>query len=311
MAVADPTQGVEGQEIYGPEQGAPLSAALNVAGALASLALVAGIGIWGYKLMVRDVSGVPVVRALEGPMRVQPEDPGGREAAHQGLAVNAVAAQGIAEAPADRLTLAPNPVELADEDQPASVVSEPNAAVDDVKEGSVQSMVDRLIAEIMPDQARDENSVARAATQMAPMAAGSTAQDETTAVIPAVVKGPGPARSLRPQPRPARSGQPVAASPAVVRPVIEVEAASLPAGTRLAQLGAYDSAEIARQEWDQMAGRFGDYLEGKSRVIQKASSGGRIFYRLRVAGFDDLSDARRFCAVLVAGAADCIPVITR
>jgi hypothetical protein len=86
---------------------------------------------------------------------------------------------------------------------------------------------------------------------------------------------------------------------------------SLPAGTRLAQLGAYESAEVARAEWDRISGRFGDYLEGKKRVIQRAESGGRTFYRLRAMGFADLSDARRFCSALVAGNADCIPVTTR
>jgi hypothetical protein len=30
-----------------------------------------------------------------------------------------------------------------------------------------------------------------------------------------------------------------------------------------------------------------------------------------VAGFDDLADSRRFCAVLVAGEASCIPVAAR
>lgn len=34
--------------------------ALNLFGAAASLALIAGIGLWGYKLVLRDVSGVPV-----------------------------------------------------------------------------------------------------------------------------------------------------------------------------------------------------------------------------------------------------------
>ena len=86
---------------------------------------------------------------------------------------------------------------------------------------------------------------------------------------------------------------------------------SLPPGTRLAQLGAYDSADVARNEWDKFYTRFGDYMEGKQRVIQKASSGGRTFYRLRAMGFDDLSDARRFCAVLVADNTDCIPVTIR
>ena len=52
-------------------------------------------------------------------------------------------------------------------------------------------------------------------------------------------------------------------------------------------------------------------MEGKRRVIQEASRGGRTFYRLRAMGFEDLSDARRFCAVLLADNADCIPVTTR
>ena len=39
----------------------------NLLGAVASLALVVGVGIWGYGVMARDVSGVPVVRAASGP----------------------------------------------------------------------------------------------------------------------------------------------------------------------------------------------------------------------------------------------------
>ena len=60
---------------------------LNWIGAALSLALLIGVCAWGYRLMVRDVSGVPVVQALAGPMRISPDDPGGRRAAHQGLAV--------------------------------------------------------------------------------------------------------------------------------------------------------------------------------------------------------------------------------
>ena len=60
-----------------------------------------------------------------------------------------------------------------------------------------------------------------------------------------------------------------------------------------------------------MQHRFGDYLNGKDRIVQTAESGGRTFYRLRAHGFADLSDARRFCSALVAEGADCIPVVTR
>ncbi len=76
-------------------------------GAAASVALIAGLGWWGYDLAMRDARGVPVVRALEGPMRVAPEDPGGEVVDHQGLSVNNVAAVGAAAPPPDRLVLAP------------------------------------------------------------------------------------------------------------------------------------------------------------------------------------------------------------
>ena len=60
---------------------------MNLAGAAISLALLIGIGVWGYQLLSRDVSGIPVVRAAEGEMRVRPEDPGGQLAQHTGTPV--------------------------------------------------------------------------------------------------------------------------------------------------------------------------------------------------------------------------------
>ena len=80
--------------------------------------LVLAMGLWGYKLAVRDIAGVPVIRALEGPMRVAPDDPGGSIADHQGLSVNDVAAVGSVAAPSERVVLAPKPVELSLEDAP-------------------------------------------------------------------------------------------------------------------------------------------------------------------------------------------------
>ena len=85
----------------------------------------------------------------------------------------------------------------------------------------------------------------------------------------------------------------------------------LPEGTKLVQLGAYDTAEMARSDWTRISARFADFMDGKVPVIQEAESGGRTFYRLRADGFADLSDARRFCAVLMAENAACIPVVIR
>ena len=334
-----------------------LGNAVTVAGAVMSLAFMTGVGIWGYKLMVRDVSGVPVVRAVEGPMRVQPDNPGGRPADHQGLAVNAVAAQGEAAPTPDRLVLAPKPVSLRDEDRPLGALTAPSDeptvqpvsaessdtdelpsidADDEVlNQTAIAALVDKLTEGVSPlegfDGAEEMTVPAPDVDWPEPPTAEEEAAAEELITEPeeqavediaeepaAEITAPGIRKSLRPLPRPAslpvtRPSAPEADSltapetPAVA----EIDPAKLIPGTRLAQLGAYDSPEVARSEWEKLAVRFGDYLDGKSRVVQKAASGGRTFYRLRAMGFDDLSDARRFCSALVAEGADCIPVVTR
>ncbi|MBC7480236.1 MAG: hypothetical protein H7317_19450, partial [Pseudorhodobacter sp.] len=89
---------------------------VNLTGAVCSVALVLGLGFWGYQLAVRDVAGVPVMRALSGPMRIAPADPGGDQASNQGLSVNAIAATGTSLPMSDQLTLAPRPIELQSDD---------------------------------------------------------------------------------------------------------------------------------------------------------------------------------------------------
>lgn len=101
---------------YATGKAGQFSRVVNLAGAVCSLALIAGLGIWGYKLAVRDVTGIPVIRALEGPLRIAPENPGGEVADNQGLSVNAVAAAGTALPLPETLVLAPRPVELAVDD---------------------------------------------------------------------------------------------------------------------------------------------------------------------------------------------------
>jgi hypothetical protein len=89
------------------------------------------------------------------------------------------------------------------------------------------------------------------------------------------------------------------------------DTAPVPAGEKLVQFGAYDSPDIAREAWAALEARFGDFLAGKRRVVQEASSGGTTFYRLRAMGFADLNDARRFCSTFVAERQACIPVVVR
>lgn len=301
----------------------------NAAGAVVSLVLIAGIGIWGYKLLVRDVSGIPVVKAASGEMRVRPEEPGGQLAQHQGLSVNVVAAEGTAGKPADQLRLAPEPIDLAEEDyavatamvadtpQPPVAETAPQVSATEVasalETGDVDDLVAKLTEGVVPlsDLSADTNAVVAEVTQEVVAEVAKAEQKRTPAI-----NAPGVRQSLRPKRRPANRAvvTPASLANAVSAPAaasIEVDAAIVPAGTRLAQLGAFGSAKIAREQWDQLQSRFSAYLGDKKRVVQKASSGGRVFYRLRAMGFTDIADARRFCSALVAENVDCIPVVTR
>ncbi|RNF35531.1 SPOR domain-containing protein [Paracoccus methylarcula] len=84
-------------------------------GALASVALMIGLMVWGWQLVSRDVSGVPVIHALQGAARTTPEDPGGELTSYTGYAVNDVA-EGTESAPIDQVAIAPAVAGLTDDD---------------------------------------------------------------------------------------------------------------------------------------------------------------------------------------------------
>lgn len=277
------------------------SAIATYAGAALSLSLLIGTGVWGYGIIMRDVSGIPVVRAMEGPMRIAPENPGGTTADHLGLAVNAVPAEGSAAPTPDQLILAPKPVELVEEDRPRSEL-DATSAQPQVTPKTVDTSVEAMLKELTQG--------AEPLGEVAPLEEGTTAAlDSATSADPEAMAT---SETLRPRQRPqgltTSISEPVAAA---VGAALRIDADSLPIGTRLAQLGAFDSAATAEQEWQRLSKRFAEFMGGKAPVIQEAQSGGRTFWRLRAHGFADLSEARRFCAALVAERAECIPVVTR
>ena len=351
---------------------------VNWAGAATSLGLSCAMAVWAVDLTFRDVSGVPVIRAMEGPMRVAPENPGGKVAPFQGLALSDITSGGAAAPAPEQIVLAPPPVELeapalgerrqamaalaAPEPAPA-VTPAPAAAVAaapatpmpdgdfgrsapsgattlaELRDGEVDVLADKLAG----GAEGIELASASTDTQIEPMTLGDV--PATAELVVASLAQPGVAISTRPRMRPAAlARRPAVAEPGVARSAIaqavaaaqvpteapaqapgtqvastsnevitsrDVDPASVPAGTRVVQLGAFDSEAIARSEWERLSARFSTYMDGKGRMIQKARSGGRDFWRLRVVGFEDGSDARRFCSALLAQNAACMPVTMR
>lgn len=301
---------------------------VNYAGAACSFALMVGLGFWGYELIKRDVSGIPVVRAIEGDMRVAPANPGGDVALHTGLSVNAVPAEGEAAGFEDTLLLAPQTQQLAQEDlevQPSAEAGEVAPTDATTAEVAVALTDDEPLAVAEPLSADDVLALAdQLAIGAAPL---SDLAEEPTApvleIIPASIAGV--SSSLRPFVRPAELVvTPNAIDDAVAAALasassnsgpnnseVTVMTADLPEGTKLVQLGAFPTPQDAADAWGAMQSKFGDYMASKERVIQVATRGESTFYRLRAMGFNDLTDARRFCAALEAGDADCIPVVVR
>lgn len=286
---------------YGAETAVPSFVVVRyakLAGTALSAALLCGAGIWGYQLLQRSLVGIPVISAPDTPMREQPETPGGTQATHQGLGVNAVAAEGGAASPAEQILLAPPPVRLDPEDMPAGQIKVGEQA-DPLL--SRQLIINAVVSQVLTDAG------VGTMPETAPAAAddtGALRDSKTGAVI----------RSPRPHLRP--DGVQLAANPALAAmpqvPVArELDPATLKPGTRLAQVGTFDSADDARAAWDKLARTFGDFMTGHDYVIQTAESGGREIYRLRASGFAGLSAAKRFCAALSAEKAECVPVVIR
>lgn len=309
--------------------GQAAGAAVRLAGAVLSLALVVGVGVWGYRLFVRDMTGVPVVRAMSGPMREAPGNPGGQIALHTGLAVNAVAALGEAAPPEDVLMLAPATTDLAPEDMEVQSMAEAGevaalpGGIGTGAEAIVQVAADGALARPGPALSETPMTPAEVLALADTVAAGAwpAEAEEQDMVAAAVAEAlarpvieripedvPGVRVAYRPPPRPG-SVTAAAAAPAPGPTEAELVTPAVAPGTVLVQLGAYESAQVAAADWESLSAVFAEFMGGKARVIQAAETSGESFFRLRAQGFAGMEDANRFCAVLIAEGARCVPVV--
>lgn len=278
---------------------------VSIGGAISSVALVLGLGYWGYALAVRDVTGVPVMRAATGAMRIAPADPGGEQALNQGLTVNAVAALGTSAKSADTIMLAPMSVALQPDDLPVLPVESASP-----QDASTQTPA-------VEPSAISATAVEATAVEPAPVL---TQDSVDAAVAAALAKGSGTQAAsdtspvLRPMPRPVEGGgATVQADDTAVAAsgLLETDANAIPTGAILAQFDAYETEDLARAKFSDLQQRFGGVMAGKSMVVQPVESNGRTIYRLRAYGLTSEDDARNFCAALQAEGTECVPVAQR
>ncbi len=314
-------------------------------GALVSVGLIVILAVWGFKLVVRDVSGVPVIRAIQGEARTAPDNPGGELTERTGLAVNNVAA-GREAGQVDRVAIAPQATGLGEQDVPmgelgasaqepshqvelpltddsARVIARPDGEAAQTAANAVETALitdapaaEAAVNEVVTDLAGNEAREVAINTALAE-AAAQTAQTAPPAVAQSVRPAPRPRRIAAAAPAVASDAAPVAAATTTeARPETAPAATATPAapvtsGSALVQIGAFDSEKLATGEWNRVSGKFGALFSGKGMVIQKHEANGRAFWRLRASGFGSKDDARRFCAALIAEGIDCIPATAK
>ncbi|MBO6854343.1 MAG: SPOR domain-containing protein [Marivivens sp.] len=308
---------------------------VNYSAAAASFALIVGLGYWGYELVVRDVSGIPVVRAAEGPLRIAPTNPGGEVSANTGLSVNHISAKGEAAPSEDALLLAPqNPViEPGDlvtpvlPEEPETTITASFSADDFdeilVSDGgtllpqATEAGATEQIIPVSVDQAQIlalVEQITSDESDATPRVIADESDDLLSEVIPASV--PGLTRTILPKARPdtllaslAIEAEEDSSASSVQASLVYSQA--VPIGTDLIQLGAFSTAEIAADEWSRLSQLYPAYLGNKTRVILEASSGGVSFYRLRAMGFSGADEARRLCSAFLTQNVECTPVSMR
>lgn len=294
--------------------------ARRLAGAAVFVGLVATLGIWSYRLGTRDATEVPIIKAM-APARVEPAEPGGLQAAHQGLELSGVLAGKPTVVAASTPAARPAPKALATEDAPQGelVAAAPAALAEQVRQRGDAPLTDEEEQDVLGENGSD---VIASPDDGAPPDADDTT--EMAALTPALA---GPRPMNRPAGlkvvRPAKT-TPVASKPATpaaatlvsasvpaaatARPTAAKEVTSVKSGTRLVQLGAFDSDALTRQAWAQLVAHNSDLLASKSLYVERTTANARVFYRLRVAGFQTADQTRQMCESLRARGIDCIPV---
>ncbi|MEL6378676.1 MAG: SPOR domain-containing protein [Pseudomonadota bacterium] len=140
----------------------------------------------------------------------------------------------------------------------------------------------------------------------------TTVIEEATAPAASVTVPPAPSRGVTPvtkttATRPAATGSSARSPSSSAQPQGQTRRAGTPVGTHVVQVGAFRSQAEADQFWGRLGQRFGGYIDGKSKDIERADLGAKgIYYRLRVAGFDSSDAAGTFCNGLKARNQDCL-----
>lgn len=243
--------------------------------------LAAGVGgvlallVGGGLLLRGGHRGVPVIEAEAGPVRIKPANPGGMQVTGAELGGGPAAGEPKLAPAAEQPELNALKAQLREVKRALARQAEANAQAVKLAEAK---------AEAAKRAAEKAAAVKLAQAGAQPLPGGATPR---VAAAPPVQRATATA-TIAPPPAPLPPPRP------------------LPSHTGTAvQLAAFADLAAAQAGWETLVKQAPDLLAHRDPEITEATVAGRTVYRLRTAGFPDVTAATSFCARLKAKGAGC------
>jgi cell division septation protein DedD len=260
---------------------------------------------WGADLVAPTGDEIPTVNAAEGPFKVRPETPGGRDIPNRDMDVYGLLEKGKADPAKGKgkaESLAPRPEQPLPPPQPkAGQMAGPESEMSE--EGSPQMTIE-------PGEDDDDTSMVEVPDPPANNASKDDApkQVATPSVVPPTPATPTPEQvratqkpAAPPAPPAVKSDKQVAAAPAPTQPI--------GAKAYKIQLSAVRSDAAARTEWDKLKKAHTSVLGRLTLNVEKADLGQKgIYYRIQAGPFADRAAADAACQELTRQKASCLVV---
>jgi len=282
--------------------------------ALAAVFCFAAIVWYAYSWGTGQMTGedLPVVRAEPMPEKVRPEQPGGMDVPHQGIAVLNEGGEGTGGQPSGEVVerLLPRP------ETPAPPEPLPPESVTPSFTAQLPDEEDIPEAPLIADGSDADVTMAPEFAENAPEAA----EDGTTELAEGGIMKPIPkpreddqiAQLLEQEPLETANGgddipePPSAEVPAPAATQTAPQIAAVTAGDVVLQLSSVKSEAAAEKEWQRLKAAHPGLLGSLPLTLERADVQGATYYRVQTGPFPSRSAANEVCSQLKARQQDCL-----
>lgn len=260
---------------------------LNILAAVSSISIFGILVWWGVTLSQLDPNDIPVIRKVNGPARISPDEPGGKQADHQGLSVNEVqSVNGVSKA-VDKVYLAPKPRPFQAEDIAGLNREKPSdlnmkiGQVPILKSQNISPEIKFSSEQVNPEQSKFEEN---------------DSDDLDVKITSKILIEKNPLiknRSMVPQIRPKK---------------LEIISTNSLSQNVIAELGKFDNDAVATVQLQNIKKVYSNLLLDKDLLIEEENDGSNIIYILRVESFENINDVENFCFEIRKQGTVCTPV---